>query len=154
MLVQSEKLPQAQRIFLLLGLARSTGADFSQTPLMVSYFSLMVMLLSVHAIFKWGIASLCPAFVGRLSLVLYQLVVPARHAENVYQNIGARLNFTDFCQTTGVSISAHISKCGKHTNAHHHSPIWVFIVTASKLEATPEKSNIMVPGPLCMLRRV
>jgi hypothetical protein len=52
MLVQSEKLPQAQRIFLLLGLARSTGADFSQTPLMVSYFSLMVMLLSVHAIFK------------------------------------------------------------------------------------------------------
>jgi hypothetical protein len=52
MLVQSEKLAQAQRIFLLLGLARSTGADFSQTPLMVSYFSLMVMLLSVHAVFK------------------------------------------------------------------------------------------------------
>jgi hypothetical protein len=40
------------------------------------------------------------------------LVVPARHAENdqnfgAYQNIGARPKFTDFCQTTAVSISAH-----------------------------------------------
>jgi hypothetical protein len=42
----------------------------------------------------------------------HRLVVPACHAENVqnfgaYQNIGACLKFTDFCQTTPVSISAH-----------------------------------------------
>jgi len=116
MLVQSEKLAQAQRIFLLLGLARSTGTDFSQTPLMVSYFSLMVMLLSVHAVFKWGIASLCPAFVGSLSPVLYQLVVPARHAENVqnlgaFQNIGARLKFTDFLPNySSLYLCSHIKK--------------------------------------------
>jgi hypothetical protein len=52
MLVQSEKLVQARRISLLLGWAGSTAADFSQALLMVSYFSLMVMLLSGHAVFK------------------------------------------------------------------------------------------------------
>ncbi len=81
-------LAQARRISLLLGSAGSTAADFSQAPLKVSYFTLMVMLLSVHAVVKWGIASLCHAFMGGLSPVLYQLVVPARHAENV-QNLGA-----------------------------------------------------------------
>ncbi len=81
-------LVQARRISLLLGSAGSAAADFSQAPLMVSYFSLMVMLLSVHAVVKWGIDSLCPAFMGGLSPVLYQLVVPARHAENV-QNFSA-----------------------------------------------------------------
>jgi hypothetical protein len=52
MLAQSEKLSQAQRISLLLGSAGSAAAGFSQAPLMVSYFSLMVMLLSVHAVVK------------------------------------------------------------------------------------------------------
>ncbi len=52
MLPQSEKLLQARRIFLLLGSAGSAAADFSQAPLMVSYFSLMVILLSVHAFVK------------------------------------------------------------------------------------------------------
>jgi hypothetical protein len=59
---------------------------------------------------------------GRLSPTLNQFVVPARHAENdqnlgAYQNIGARLKFTDFCQTLAVSISAHrhpIKKRKKH----------------------------------------
>ncbi len=89
---------------------------------MFSYFSLMMMLLSVHVDVKWGIASLCPAFMGGLSPARYRLVVPARHAENVqnfgaYQNIGAGLKFTDFCQTIAVSISAHrhpIKKRKKH----------------------------------------
>jgi hypothetical protein len=72
----------------------------------------MVMLLSVHAVVKWSIASLCPTFMGGLSPVLYRLVVPARHAENgpnlgAYQNIGACLKFTGFCQTIAVYISAH-----------------------------------------------
>jgi hypothetical protein len=52
MLAQSEKLSQARRICLLLGSAGSAAADFSQAPLMVSYFSLMMMLLSVHAVVK------------------------------------------------------------------------------------------------------
>jgi hypothetical protein len=52
MLVQAEKLAQARRISLLLNSARSAAADFSQAPLMVSYFSQMVMLLSVHAVIK------------------------------------------------------------------------------------------------------
>jgi hypothetical protein len=42
-------LAQAQRISLLLGSAGSAAADFSQDPLMFSYFSLMVILLSVLA---------------------------------------------------------------------------------------------------------
>jgi hypothetical protein len=69
---------------------------------MVSYFSLMVMLLSVHAVFKWGIASLCPAFVGSLSPVLYQLVVPARHAK-IYaevQIIGGWAYFHHSCENS------------------------------------------------------
>ncbi len=39
---------RCRRISLLLGLAESATADFSQAPLKISYFSLMVMLLSVH----------------------------------------------------------------------------------------------------------
>jgi hypothetical protein len=66
MLVQAEKFAQAQRISILLGSAGSYAADFSQAPLKVSYFSLMMMFLSVHAVIKWGIASLCPAFMGGL----------------------------------------------------------------------------------------
>jgi len=46
----SKMLAQGRRISLLLGSAGSAAADFSQAPLMVSYFSLMVMLLSVHAV--------------------------------------------------------------------------------------------------------
>jgi hypothetical protein len=67
---------------LLFGLAESTAADFSQTSLKISYVSLMV-LFSVHAVAKYGVASGCPAFMGRLSLVLYRLVVQACHAENL-----------------------------------------------------------------------
>jgi hypothetical protein len=52
MLAQAEKLAQAPRISLLLGSAGSAAADFSQASLKVSYFSLMVMLLSVHAVVK------------------------------------------------------------------------------------------------------
>jgi hypothetical protein len=40
------------------------------------------------------IASLCPAFMGGLSPVLYRLVVPACQAENV-QNLGADRNITE-----------------------------------------------------------
>jgi hypothetical protein len=83
------------------------------------------MLLSVHAVVKWGINSLCPAFMVGLSPVLYRLVLLARHAENVqnfgaYQNIGSRLKFTDFCQTTAVSISAH-SRPSKNGKKHNYS---------------------------------
>ncbi len=69
MLAQAESWRRRRRISLLLGSAGSAATDFSQAPLNVSYFSLMVMLLSVHAVVKWGIASLCPA------PVLYQPAV-------------------------------------------------------------------------------
>jgi hypothetical protein len=52
MLAQSEKLAQAWRISLLLSSAGSAAAEYSQAQLKVSYFSLMVMLLSVHAVVK------------------------------------------------------------------------------------------------------
>jgi len=72
---------------LLFGLAESTATDFSQTSLKISYVSLMV-LLSLHAVAKCGVASGRPAFMGGVSPVLYRLIVPARHAENV-TNFGA-----------------------------------------------------------------
>jgi hypothetical protein len=102
-LAQTKRWHRRSRISLLLGLAESAAADFSQAPLKISYFSLMV-LLSVHAVIKCGIASRFPAFMGGLSPILDRLVVLARHAENVKnfgacQNIGVRLKFTDFRQT-------------------------------------------------------
>jgi hypothetical protein len=63
-------------------LAESRAADFFQTLLKISYDSLMV-LLSLHAVVKYGVASSRPAFMGGLSPVLYRLIVPARHAENI-----------------------------------------------------------------------
>jgi hypothetical protein len=47
-----------------------------------------MVLLSFHAVAKCGVASGRPAFMGGLSPVLYRLIVPARHAENV-TNFGA-----------------------------------------------------------------
>ena len=73
-------------ISLLFGSAESTAADFSQTSLKISYVSLMV-LLSLHAVAKCGVASGSPAFMGGLSPALYRLVVLAPLAENV-TNIG------------------------------------------------------------------
>jgi hypothetical protein len=67
------------------GSAETTAADFSQTSLKISYVSQKV--LSPPQV-KCGVASGRPAFMGGLSPpALYQLVVPARHAENV-TNIG------------------------------------------------------------------
>jgi hypothetical protein len=57
--------------------AEFAAADFSQAPLMVSYFSLMNVLLPVHVDVKSGQASLCPVFQGGLSPALYRLIVPA-----------------------------------------------------------------------------
>jgi hypothetical protein len=41
-----------------------------------------MVLLSLHAVVKCGVASSRPAFMGGLSPVLYRLIVLARHAEN------------------------------------------------------------------------
>jgi hypothetical protein len=86
-LAQTKCWRRCRRIPLLFGSAESTAADFSQTSLKISYISLMV-LLSLHAVSKCGVASGHPAFMGGLSSVLYQLIVPAPHAENV-TNFGA-----------------------------------------------------------------
>jgi hypothetical protein len=90
-----------RRIPLLFGLAESTAADFSQTPLKISHVSLMV-LLALHAVVKCVNASCRPAFMGGLSPILYRLIVPARYAENITNFgatkycIGVQLKFIDF----------------------------------------------------------
>jgi hypothetical protein len=77
MLAQTKCWRRRRRIPLLFGSAESAADDFAQTSLKISYASLMV-----------SIASGRPAFMGELSLVLYWLIVPAHHAENV-TNFGA-----------------------------------------------------------------
>jgi hypothetical protein len=67
---------------LLFGSAESTAADFSQTSLKISFFLLMV-LFSPHVVAKCGVVSARSTFMGGLSPLLYRLIVPARHAENV-----------------------------------------------------------------------
>ncbi len=73
-------------ISLLFGSAESTAADFSQTLLMISYISQKV-LIPPRAVAKCAVVPGRPAFMGGLSLALYWLIVPARHAENI-TNIG------------------------------------------------------------------
>jgi hypothetical protein len=83
----STKSWRRRRMIPLFGSAESTATDFSQTSLKISYVSLMV-LIPLHAVAKCGVASGHPAFLGGLSPVLYRLIVPARHAENI-TNFGA-----------------------------------------------------------------
>jgi hypothetical protein len=52
MLAQAESWCRGRRISLLLGSAGSAAADFFQAPLMVSYFTLMKVLFSVHEVVK------------------------------------------------------------------------------------------------------
>jgi uncharacterized membrane protein len=52
------------RILLLFGSTESAAADFSQTLLKISFFSLMV-LFSLHVVAKCGIASARSAFYGQ-----------------------------------------------------------------------------------------
>ncbi len=73
-------------ISLLFGSAESTAADFSQVSLKITYDSQKV-LIPPHAVVKCAIVPGCLAFMGGLSPALYQLIVPARHAEKV-TNIG------------------------------------------------------------------
>jgi hypothetical protein len=90
-LVSTKSWRRRRRIPLLFGSAESTAADFSQTSLKISYVSLMV-LLSLHAVTKCGVASGCPAFMGGLSSVLYRLIVPACHAENITNFDGDKIS--------------------------------------------------------------
>jgi hypothetical protein len=82
-----KKMSQTQKNPLTVWPSESTTADLSQTSLKISYVSLMV-LLSLHAVIKCGVASRHPAFMGGVSPVLNRLIVPACHAENV-TNFGA-----------------------------------------------------------------
>ncbi len=63
-----------------LGSAESPTADFSLVPLMSTFFSSLMWWI-LHVVSKWGMVSWCPAFMGRLSPVLYRLFVPGRHAK-------------------------------------------------------------------------
>ncbi len=90
-LVQTKCWRRRRRIPLLFGSSESAAADFSQTSLEISYVSLMV-LLSLHAVVKCGVASSRPAFMGGPSPILYRLIVPARHAENVTNFNGDKIS--------------------------------------------------------------
>jgi hypothetical protein len=111
-LAQTKCWHRCRRIILLFGsAAESTAADFSQTSLKISYVSLMV-LLSLPAVVKCGVASSRPAFMGGLTPVLYRLIVPARHAENVTNFSADKISVTGlnsliFRKTIAVHISAH-----------------------------------------------
>jgi hypothetical protein len=86
-------------IFLVFGLAESTAADFSQTSLMFSYVSQKV-LIPPHAVTKCAVATGRPAFMGGLSpALLYQPAMQKMSQILALTNIGARQDFTDFCQT-------------------------------------------------------
>ncbi len=90
------------------GPAESAAADFSQTSLMFLYFSLKT-LISPRALTKCAVAAGRPDFMGRLSPTLYR---PAMQKTSQYWrrlNIGTHQDFTYFCQTIAVNISAH--KC-------------------------------------------
>ncbi len=118
MLAQTESWPRCRRISLLLGLAGSAAADFPQAPLMGFYFSLMVMLLSVHAVVKRGIASLCPFFMGGFSPVLYRPAMLKLSKTLVASKILApawnSLIFTKLQQSTSLLTRRPIKKRKKH----------------------------------------
>ncbi len=78
------------------GPAESVAADFSQTSLMFSYFSLK-MLISPRAVTKCAVAAGRLAFMCRLFPALYRLIVLAGHAQNV-TNIGTCKDFTNFAK--------------------------------------------------------
>jgi hypothetical protein len=57
------------------------------------------------------------------------------------KTLASTKTFTDFSQTIAVyMLIGSLSKSGKRINAHHHCPISVFILTASKLE-----DNLEIP---------
>ncbi len=91
---------------------------------------------------------------GRLSPVLYLLIVPARHTQNgqifgACQIFGIRQNsliLVKLLQSIFLLTGA-LSKSSEHTNDHHHCPISVFILMTSKLEA-----NMEIPSyDLCII---
>jgi hypothetical protein len=88
------------------GQAKFAAADFSQTSLMFSSFSLK-MLCSPRAVTKCAVAAGHPAFMGGLSPALYRCICtgpPCRKCHKYWcrQNIGAHQDFTDFRQTAAV----------------------------------------------------
>jgi hypothetical protein len=76
-----------RRIPLLFGSAESTAADFSQTSLKIFYVSLMV-LISLHAVAKCGVALWPPCFYGQTLSRTVPACFLLCHAENV-TNFGA-----------------------------------------------------------------
>jgi hypothetical protein len=97
-------------ISLLFGSAESTAADFSQTSLMFSYFSLK-MLISPHAVTKCAVGAQRPGLYG---CTAPRTVPPGctgppckiRHKYSRRQNIRGHRYFTTFRQTTVARISA------------------------------------------------
>jgi hypothetical protein len=118
------------------GTAESAAADFSQTSLMFS----QKVLIPPHAVTNCAVAAGRPAFMGGLSPALYQLIVPARHAENVTnigvdKNTGACHDFTYFRQNySSQYLCSHASykKLVKTKSDHHHCPISVYILLTCK----------------------
>ncbi len=103
MLAQQEKYAARWRIALLF---RLDGGGICNCWLLSGPADGLVLLFAdvlnrVHVDSKWRMVLHCPAFMGRLSPVLYRLLVPARNAQNgqifgAGQIIGVRLKFHCF----------------------------------------------------------
>ncbi len=128
------------------GPAKSAAADFSQTSLMFSYFSLK-MLYSSCAVTKSAVAAGRPAFMGGLSLTLYGLICTGPPCRNV-TNIGvdkisapAKISLIFFKHSSQYLCSqACYQKLVNAKSNHHHCLISVFILITSKLRPS-QRSN-------------
>ena len=92
-----------------------------------------------HVVTKCGVAAGRPAFMGGLSPALYRLIdtgPPCRNVTNIGidKTLAPPQDFTDFCQTLAVNISAPrrpYQKLVKAKSNHHHCPISVFLLMTS-----------------------
>ncbi len=79
------------RIALLFRLGRICNCSLLSGPSDGLVLFLSDVLNRIHVDSKWGMVPQCLAFMGRLSPVLYQLLVPARHASK-WSNLWHRPN--------------------------------------------------------------
>ncbi len=131
-LASTKRWRRRRRISLLLDSEESVAADFSQAPIKISYFSLMVML-SVNSVVKWGIVSSCPAFMGRLSpyysdLLYWPAMLKMSKTLANYRCAPKIHWFSLNCSSPYICSQASYQKGVKTKSDHHHCPISVCIL--------------------------
>jgi hypothetical protein len=104
-----------------------------------------MVLLSLLAVVKCGVASGCPAFMGGLSLyctdLLYQptmLKTSQILALTKYRRPPKIHLFSPNYGSPNICSQASYPKVVKTKSDHHYCPIKVFILTTSELEAVLE----------------